>query len=83
MIRTQLRALIDNGPKDEAEKFLKRVYEFIGKQEKIIKEQQRQTRFKHVLDIGTENLELHARIKELELDRNTLKQAYDALTKAI
>jgi len=82
-LKKQLVDLIRNGPEDQSKQLLSRVHDLIVEQDKVIREQKRQTRFKLMVELGLENLELNAQIKELEIDRNKYKQAYDACVKAI
>lgn len=82
-LKKQLLDKINNGPKDESRKLAARIHDFIVDQQKTISEQKRQTRFKLVMELGLENMELQQQIKELEIDRDKYKQAYEGLVKAI
>ncbi len=82
-LKKQLLDKIENGPQDESKEIIARVHNFIIEQQKIISEQKRQTRFKLVMELGLENIELHQQVKELETDRDKYKQAYEGLVKAL
>lgn len=82
-LKKQLLDKIENGPQDESKALIARVHNFIIEQQKIISEQKRQTRFKLVMELGLENIELHQQVKELETDRDKYKQAYEGLVKAL
>lgn len=74
-IKKQLRDLIDNGPADESEMFLRRLHDFIVQQDKTIREQKRNSRFKLVVEIGLENLELHENVRKLEEENKQLNKS--------
>lgn len=82
-IKQLLLEKINNGPKDESRKLCARIHDLIVSQQKTIAEQKQQSRFKLVMELGTENMELYQEIKELEIDRDKYKQAYESLVKAM
>lgn len=82
-IKQQLRDLIDNGPTDESEMFLRKLHDFIVQQDKTLRETKRNSRFKRYIEVGLENLELHEKVRKLEEENKTFKQAYEGLTKAL
>lgn len=82
-IKEQLLDKIVNAPEEESKLLAERLHDFIVDQQSIIAKQKQQTRFKLVMELGEENMELHAQIKELEFDRNKYKQAYEGLKKSL
>jgi hypothetical protein len=65
-VKKQLQEQIANSSDEELEVFFRNLHDFIVKQDKTIREQKRNSRFKSVMEIGLENLELHEKIFKLE-----------------
>ena len=82
-VKKQIQERIDTSSDKELEMFLRSLHDFIVQQDKTIREQKRNSRFKRFVEIGLENLELHGKVRELEEENKTFKQAYEGLTKAL